>query len=221
MSWQGRRGKKSVEMNIHPTLAELSGRLNSAPGGSGDYLPSAFLMSDPVRTPDLLSAAASLPPGAGVVLRHYEVPERAALAERLARVCRCRGVALLIGNDWRLAVSVGADGVHLAEAVLKRGVALPPALRRRWLVTAAAHSTAALFRAARFGADAAFLSPVFATASHPGAAGLGACRFAVMAHAAPLPVFALGGINRMSVRRLVGSGAKGVAAIAGLSPSGA
>ena len=68
--------------------------------------------------------------------------------------------------------------------------------------TASAHRVADLVRARRAGAACAFLSPAYATASHPGAAGLGPVRWAAMARRAGLPVLALGGMNGATVRRL-------------------
>jgi len=130
---------------------------------------------------------------------------------------------LLVAGDWRLAAAVGADGVHLPEAMVRRGA---PAWggggprRPGFLVTAAAHSPAALWRAARAGADAALLSPVFATASHPGGAVIGLPRFAAWCRGAPLPVYALGGIDRGTVRRLKDAGAAGAAAIGALAGIG-
>jgi thiamine-phosphate pyrophosphorylase len=47
-----------------------------------------------------------------------------------------------------------------------------------------------------------FLSPVFPTASHPGAPALGIVRWAGLAHQAGLPVLALGGVSGVSVGRL-------------------
>ena len=46
------------------------------------------------------------------------------------------------------------------------------------------------------------LSPVFATRSHPGTAGLGPTRFRLMAAQACLPVIALGGLNARTAKRL-------------------
>ena len=82
----------------------------------------------------------------------------------------------------------------------------------RWL-TAAAHGRAGLVRAARAGARAALLSPVFPTASHPGAPTLGPVRFAGLVRASPLPVYALGGIDARRARRLAGTGACGLAGV--------
>lgn len=182
-------------------------------------LPPLILVTDEARLADPAAAVGRLPRGAAVILRHYGAPGRAALARRLAGLCRRRGVRLLIAGDWRLAAAVGADGVHLPEALARRG---PPAWgaaaarRPGFVVTAAAHSPAALWRAARAGADAALLSPAFATLSHPGAAAIGAVRFAAWCRAAPLPVYALGGVDGGTALRLKGSGLAGVAALSAL-----
>jgi thiamine-phosphate pyrophosphorylase len=180
-------------------------------------MPNLILVTDEARLADPLPALRRLPPGAGVLLRHYGCADRAMLARALAQAARQRRLVLLIGGaDWRLAAAVGADGMHLPET-LARTLADPGLrlwLRRGHVLSVAAHSRAALARAAGLGADAALLSPVFPTASHPGAPTLGATRFALWARAARLPVLALGGVNRCTARSL--RFAAGCAAIGGL-----
>lgn len=203
-------------MTTWPTLAERSRRLNAAARlwtGAGCALPPVILLTDQYRLPDPSATLARLPRGSAVIVRHTDPVARRALARKLRPLCRRRRLKLLIANDWRLAAAVRADGVHLAEAAVPRaGRATWPA---GWLVTAAAHSRAALVRAARAGADLVLLSPVFPTASHPDARTLGPCRFAALAGDAPLPVYALGGVNTSNLRRL--AGASGVAAISALA----
>ena len=63
------------------------------------------------------------------------------------------------------------------------------------------------------GADVLFLSPVFATRSHPDAQPLGLARFAWLVRRTPLPVIALGGMNARRGRRLASFGAYGWAGI--------
>jgi len=174
-------------------------------------LPALWLVTDTLRLPDPVAAAARLPRGAGVLFRHYDHPARAALAGRLAALCRHRGLVFLVAGDARLATQVRAAGLHLPEARMKE--ATGGAARGCGLTTAAAHSRAALSRAAALGLDAVFLSPVFATRSHPGRAGLGAAGFARLARGARLPVYALGGITPANAHALTASGAAGVAAI--------
>jgi thiamine-phosphate pyrophosphorylase len=162
----------------------------------GKGMPALWLFTDAVRLPDPRAAVARLPKQlAGVVLRHDSDPNRAALGRDLARICRHRRLVLVVAGDVRLAARLGA-GVHL------RGGRWPGALRRPGFVTSSAHSPQDLRRAAREGAKLVFLSPAFATASHPGAPALGVCRWAALAARSAVPVAALGGIDGRSIRRL-------------------
>jgi thiamine-phosphate pyrophosphorylase len=174
-------------------------------------LPVLWLFTDADRLPDPRPAAARLPRGiAGVVLRHDSHPERVAIGRDLARICRVRRLVLVVAGDVRLAALLRA-GVHL------RGGRWPGPLRRRGIVTSSAHTLLDLRRAARNGASVAFLSPTFATVSHPGAPGLGACRWAALARRAGLPVAALGGVVGVSINRLPRGLCRGVGAIGALA----
>lgn len=182
-------------------------------------LPVAWLFTDAERLPDPLPVLRRLPRGTGVVLRHYEWPraERMLLARQSRAICRERGLVLLIAGDAHLALACGADGVHLPQRLLGKAAGIA---RRHpaWLLTAAAHDAAALAGAARGGIDAVFISPVFPTASHPNAKGLGAVRFAALADLARrrgLGVYALGGIDAASMRRIAHIPKNGTAAIRG------
>ncbi len=173
-----------------------------------------LLLSDARRLPDPLPLLTRLAPGDGLVFRHYGVAGRAGQARRLARACRHRGLLFLIAGDPRLAVRVGADGVHWPQHAVRRRRFPRPLLQ-----TAAAHDGAALVAARRAGIDAVLLSPVFATASHPGARTLGPLRLAGLARGFPGACLALGGMTPTRVRRLSGcprlAGWAGIGALAG------
>ena len=203
------------------TLAELArrlkfrgrlGRVNSRAA-----LPPLILMTDTARLPDPTAIMSLLPAGTAVILRGAQTPKHRELARRLALACRRRRLRLLIAGDARLAAAIGAGGVHLPEAMATRGPGPWSRLARPdWIVTAAAHGPSALWRALRAGADAALLSPVFPTESHPGAPPLGPLRFALWCRRSPLPVYALGGIEASTARRLTASGAAGFAGTGGI-----
>ena len=161
-------------------------------------MPSLWMFTDSARLPDPLAAARRLPIGrAGIVFRHDGAADRAEIGKGLARICRQRRLILVIAGDSRLSAALGA-GMHL------RGGRWPDVRRRPGFVTASAHGVADLQRCRRAGVDLAFLSPVFATASHPGAASLGIARGSGWARRAPVPIAALGGIDGRSVRALPG-----------------
>lgn len=189
-------------------LARAAARLNAR---NGRGLPPLILMTDDVRRVDWTAAVEALPRGAAVIVRHREAPAREALARRLYGVARARGVKLLVADDERLAVRVRADGVHVPQRRAAKAAAIK-ARHPRWLVTVSAHGHSSV-AAARY-ADAVLVAPVFATASHPGGRPLGVARFAALTQRGAC-VYALGGIDAASVRRLGAMRIAGVALIGG------
>ena len=173
-------------------------------------------MTDPERPPDPAVAAEGLPRGSAVILRAFGAPDAVAQGLRLATVARRRGLLLLAGADLRLAVAIGAGGVHLPERLAHKAEAIRRA-HPRWLITVAAHGQAAARRARLHGADAVVISPVFESRSPSAGRPLGPVRFASLARCAKGPVYALGGVNARTARRLSGSGAVGIAAVEALA----
>jgi thiamine-phosphate pyrophosphorylase len=152
-------------------------------------------------------------------MRHYDDPDRAGLARQLKSLCQARQIPLIIAGDARLALNINADGLHLPEGILAGEKGTWRLWRRSgMLLSIAAHSPEALTRAAKAHADFALLSPVFPSKSHPENTGIGVPRFAAWAARAKLPVFALGGVNKHNMGRILTAGAAGWAAIDGLSP---
>jgi len=147
-------------------------------------LPRLWLMTDERFGERLWDALDRLPPGSGIVFRHYSlgVEERQALFDE---VRRRSPAAVLVSAGGYLR---GADGVHNGRG---------PGLR-----TASAHNLRELRRAERRGVDVVFLSPVFATRSHPEARPLGIRRFARLARQTRLSVIALGGLDAERFRAL-------------------
>lgn len=174
-------------------------------------LPRALFVTDPVRTDDILAIASRLPRGFGIVWRHFGAADRLEAGRRLARLCRRRGLVLLVSADPALAARIGAHGVHWPEARLKGFRQRPAGM----IETAAAHSPRAIHRAHRLGIDAAIVSPVFPSRSPSATKPLGVLRFRQMARTAPLPVYALGGLNAANAARAMAHAA-GWAAIDGV-----
>ena len=137
-----------------------------------------------------------------------------AFAARIRQLTRACGARLWVHTQADIAAAVGADGVHVAAA----GIGELPGMRR-WLagqtmsLSASCHTAAELEMAAAAGADFAFLSPVFPTASHAGAPHLGVARFRELAAEAPLPVLALGGITSDNRGELAGYGVAAIGAL--------
>lgn len=187
-------------------LARAAARLNARHGRG---LPSLILMTDDARDVDWVEAVSALPRGAAVIVRHRDARTRERLARRLRGVASARGVKLMIADDEGLAVRVRADGMHVPQRHGAKAAAIK-ARHPHWLVTASAHDATAM----RVQADAVIVGPVFVTASHPEARGLGVARFAALANGARR-VYALGGVDAASVQRLAATRICGVALIGG------
>ena len=155
-----------------------------------------------------------------VQLRAHEVDADgfAALARAASRICSGNGAQLILNSDPRLAVSVGADGVHLTSARLKALSSRP--LNASFWVGASCHDAEELAHAARIGADYALLSPVNPTPGHEGVPLLGWEGFQALTDRARIPVYALGGVGPEDVEMAWAHGAQGVAGIRGFWPGG-
>ncbi len=196
------------------TLTTFAKRLNAPARGS--VLPALFFLTDETRIGDPLAVISRLPRGSGVIVRDYAAPDRANLVTSIAEISRRRGLRLLVGGDGALARRVGAAGVHLPEHRCREAL-IWRSRYPSWLVTVAAHSASALHAAGRVGADAALLSPVFATPSHPDGTALGVARFKALARISPVPIVALGGLTGTNICQLAGAAIVGIAAIGGLA----
>lgn len=156
-------------------------------------MPRLWLMTDERMGEALTLAIEHLPRGSGIIFRHYSLPPaaRQALFRRIRRIARARRLTLLSG---------GPGGEHG---------------RRPGSLTAPVHSLRERIAAERGGARLVFVSPVFSTASHPGARPLGRVRFGLLIRGSKVPVIALGGMTRKKARSLSGFGIYGWAAISG------
>jgi 8-oxo-dGTP diphosphatase len=138
----------------------------------------------------------------------------ARLAQRVVALAHARGARVLLNGPAELVTELGADGLQLSSAAL-RACERRPLPEACWLC-ASCHDEAELARAVAIGADCALLSPVQATASHPGVTPLGWAAFQSLTDPCPLPVYALGGLGTADLDTAWQHGAQGIAAIRGL-----
>ncbi|AQR74680.1 thiamine phosphate synthase [Sphingomonas sp. LM7] len=162
-------------------------------------LPHLWLMTDERMGDSLWHALARLPRGSGVVFRHYGLAtaERRVLFAKVTKVARRRGLIVIRAGAEPL--GRGEHGVH--------------GRRGGGLRTFAAHSRREAVAAQRAGADLVFVSPVFATRSHPAARVLGRVRLGLLIRGLQVPVIALGG---MDARRAAGLWPIGIHGWAGI-----
>lgn len=166
-------------------------------------------MTDERLGDTLWMAIDRLPRGSGIIVRDYArtFAARAALFGRIRRRAVAGGHIVIRAGPQRL--GRGEAGVHGRDAKRAPGLKSWPAHNRREVVAGI-----------RAGAAVIFISPVFATRSHPGGRALGPMRAAAMIRPMPRasrrPVFiALGGMNAARFKRLGNLGFAGWGAING------
>lgn len=164
--------------------------------------PREWLMTDERIGERLWDAIEALPKGGGVVFRHYATPRREGIAARVAELCRARGLTLAIAGDVGLAKALGALLVHNPMDGCD-GLAF----------SSSAHSYEEAAARWRKGASLIFLSPLFPTRSHPGASPLSREDARQIVADCPVPVIALGGMNRARFEELRSEGFYGWAGI--------
>lgn len=135
------------------------------------------------------------------------------LARKAVDLCRKNRADVLLNGDAELAVALGV-GLHLRASQLATTASRPIPANR--LLAASCHDADELRAAQAIGCDFAVVGAIKATASHPGVAGIGWERFAVMRESVSLPIYAIGGLTQDDHLPARQHGAQGVAAIRGL-----
>ena len=134
-------------------------------------------------------------------------------ARHVVELAHAHNAKVLINSDVDLASEVGADGVHLTSTQLAACAVRP----QFDMVAASTHTSADIERAGDLNLDFAVLGAVKQTHTHQGAAPLGWENFAALVTAAPLPVYAIGGVSRNDLQAAIACGAHGIAMQRGLT----
>ena len=149
-----------------------------------------------------------IPKKSAFLLRSYKIKQRKKVAKQLLEFCKMRKLKLIIASDIKLAEDIKAHGVHIPEYLIKKNkvdwiIVEKFKLKKNRIITIAAHSLKTLKKAEKNShIDAAFLSPIFSTQSHPGRRILGISKFKKIVKETNLPVYALGGINIKNIKSL-------------------
>ena len=149
-----------------------------------------------------------------VQLRESDLASRrlAFLVEDLRARPEKKGTRLLVNERMDVAVSCGADGVHLPSGSLPLS-ALRVFVGDDLILGISCHGGEDVQKAVQAGACYVLLGPVFETPSKPGTTPLGLAALAEVCRRFPVPVFALGGVVRENAKDCIQAGAAGVAGI--------
>lgn len=127
-------------------------------------------------------------------------------------------VQLLLKGSFDEIMAHPRAGWHLTSTQLVTMAGQPRPLPQERLLAASCHDASELQLAAALGCDFATLSPVLATASHPGSPALGWEQAQALVRKAQLPVYFLGGMSPEEISQARRCGGQGIAAIRGLWP---
>ena len=159
---------------------------------------------------------AALRGGATLVqLREKSLDEAAFVAEAREMACLCHayGVPLIINDNVDVALSAGADGVHVGQGDLS-----PQEVRARvrtddFIVGVSAHNVTEAIAAEQAGASYLGCGAVFGTATKHNVTPLSRDELARITSVVHIPVCAIGGISRENLPQLAGTGIDGVALV--------
>ena len=146
-----------------------------------------------------------------VQIREHDLPEpqRTAFASEAVRLIQGFGARALINGDEDMALELGADGVHLPARQLMNTTARP-AFK---FVGASCHTHAELSHAIALGLDFAVVGSINPSPTHAMQQGIGWEAFQSLIVDSPIPVFAIGGLQRSDQHKAWHPGAHGIAAI--------
>jgi thiamine-phosphate pyrophosphorylase len=173
-----------------------------------------------VSAAELLDRAAAVLAGGARVLQYRDKgaddDRRHQQALGLAKLCQASGAIFIINDDYQLARSVAADGVHLGEDDATLAVAREY-LGDQALIGVSCYNRPELAeQAQQQGADYIALGRCFASSTKPGDRYVALAQIRQVRRQIRLPIVAIGGITVDNVRQVCSAGADAAAVIGAL-----
>lgn len=137
------------------------------------------------------------------------------LAKPIARLAHQAQATFIVNDHWRLVERLGADGVHLGQEDLAK-VSLAKVRKiigEDKLIGVSTHSFKQAKQAVRQGADYISVGPIFATPSKPQTKPVGLKLLKQVLRKVKIPVVAIGGIDKNTVKKVLAIGCQRFAAI--------
>ena len=136
------------------------------------------------------------------------------IIDQISEICSRYDTRLLLNSSPANVLVRKAQGVHLSSARLLQLNERP--LDSKYIVAASCHNMNEIIHAGKLGLDFAVLSPVEKTSSHPHAIPLGWEKFESIVENAVIPVYALGGMKSVLLKKSWEHGAQGLAILSGV-----
>lgn len=201
-------------MNAVP--ASPDPRARSLPGLRGLYA----ITPDEIDTGELVRKVRQALAGGARLVQYRNKPADAMLRREqgaaLLALCRAAGVPLLVNDDLDLAVSLGADGLHLGREDLSIAAARTRLGKDKLLGASCYDRLDLAVRARSSGADYVAFGSTFPSATKPGATRAPLSLLREAKARLTCPIVAIGGITIENAGAVIEAGADAVAVISAL-----
>lgn len=173
-----------------------------------------YLVTSPGE--NLLAVVESALQGGLQILQYREKEaedcDRIVLARQLKALCQQYGALFLINDRVDLALAVDADGVHLGQQDLPIAVARD-LLGSHRIIGRSTTNPEEMAKALDEGADYIGVGPVYATPTKPDKPAAGLAYVSYAKEHAPVPFYAIGGIDEDNMGEVITAGADRVAVV--------
>lgn len=150
-------------------------------------------------------------------LREKHLDEEAFVKEAMAvkTLCHTYNVPLIINDNVRVAMRIGADGVHVGQDDMDVKE-VRKLVGDDMIIGASCHNKKEALQAESDGADYLGCGAVFATSTKDDVTPLSKETLQEITSSVHIPVVAIGGIQEQNILKLAGSGVDGVAVVSAL-----
>ncbi len=152
-----------------------------------------------------------------VQLREKDMPfdDFLAQAQEIKEICKKHGIPFIINDSVEVALSCGADGVHVGQSDLD-ALSVRERLGDAAIIGVSAQTVEQARLAQSSGADYLGVGAVFSTGTKTDADDVSFDTLKAICEAVSIPVVAIGGISQKNIEQLTGSGIAGVAVVSAI-----
>lgn len=181
-----------------------------------------YAITDSVlHTGDALEQAVSRAIAGGAVVIQYrdkscDADRRSDEAAMLARMCRRQGVPMIVNDDVELALTAGADGVHLGRDDADLSLVRSRLGNGHFIGVSCYDSVHRAVAAQHDGADYVAFGSMFSSTTKPGATRADIATIVAARKRIHLPIVAIGGITPENGASLLDAGVDLLAVVSGV-----
>lgn len=181
-----------------------------------NFFSGIIFITDCRRVSDYIDVAKKLSNYSIIILRDYHLPEveRLKMGLKLREICKQKGHLFLVARDFRLAIKLKADGIHLPEKLAPQIIAKLGNHKNTFFISLATHTSPKNIKL-RHIPDIFLLSQIFPSISHVNTTNIPYYHLITKSFTFS-NVAALGGVNITNYKRLSGASFTGWAMISGV-----